>query len=102
MLTGAMSDASEVSGRRLVRNTVANAVAGGVVALLAVLLTPFFLRRLGPAEYGVWLLATTLTFANGYLGLADLGLQQAGIRLVAEARSRDDLQAVNEVVSTMA
>ena len=93
---------NEVSGGRLVRNTLANAFASGVVALLAVVMTPFFLRRLGPAEYGVWLLATTLTFANGYLGLADLGLQQAGVRLVAEARSRGDEQRVNEVISTMA
>jgi O-antigen/teichoic acid export membrane protein len=90
-----------VSAHRLVRNTVANAVGSGTVAVLAVVMTPFFLRRLGPAEYGVWLLALSLTFSNGYLGLADLGLQQAGVRLIAEARSRNDLAAVNELVSTM-
>lgn len=90
-----------VSGRRLVRNTVANAVGSGTVAVLAVVMTPFFLRRLGPAEYGIWLLALSLTFSNGYLGLADLGLQQAGVRLIAEARSRRDLEIVNELVSTM-
>lgn len=93
--------ASEVSGRRLVRNTAANAAGSLTVAVLAVVMTPFFLRRLGPAEYGVWLLATTLTFANGYLGFADLGLQQAGVRFIAEARRRADLAAINRLLSTM-
>lgn len=93
---------SEVSGRQLIRNTLANGLGSVVVALLAIALTPFFLNRLGPAEYGVWLLALTLTFGSGYLGLADLGLQQAGVRMVAAARSRDDAEEVNRVVSTMA
>jgi O-antigen/teichoic acid export membrane protein len=91
----------DVTGSRLVRNTAVNGVASAVVAVLAVLMTPFFLRRLGPAEYGVWLLALSLTFSSGYLGLADLGLQQAGVRLIAEARSRGDFRRVSEVVSTM-
>jgi len=93
---------SEVSGRRVVRNTAANGLGSLVIALLAIALTPFFLQRLGPAEYGVWLLALTLTFGSGYLGLADLGLQQAGVRMVAAARGRDDADEVSRVVSTMA
>jgi len=92
----------EVSGQRLIRNTVANGVGSVVVALLAVVLTPYFLRRLGPAEYGVWLLALGLTFGSGYLGLADLGLQQAGVRMVASARSRNDVPEISRVISTMA
>lgn len=92
--------APEVSGPRLVRNTVSYGAGSVVIALLALVMTPFFLRRLGPAPYGVWLLATTLTFANGYLGLADLGLQGAGVRLVAEARARGDVDAVNRLLST--
>lgn len=96
-----MSDEPEVSSKRLLRNTAASAVASVVVAVLAVALTPFFLEHLGQEEYGVWLLATTLTFANGYMGLADLGLQQAAVRLVADARSRGDVAAINRTVSTM-
>ena len=91
---------SEGSARRLVRNTVANAGGRLVNVALAIALTPFLLNRLGPAEYGVWLLAATLTFSSGYLNLAELGLQQAAVRLVAEARSRGDDREASEVVST--
>ena len=95
-----MSSTNDVSSRRVVRNTVANGVGKVVVAVLALALTPVFLRDLGVAEYGVWLLAVTLTFGSGYAGLADLGLQQAGVRYIAEARSRGDADAVSEVAST--
>ena len=46
-------DAGAVTGRRVARNTGANLVGSIVVAVLAVVMTPFLLDRLGPAEYGV-------------------------------------------------
>lgn len=96
-----MTGERRVTAARLVRNTLANAIGSVIVAVLALILTPFLLHRLGPAEYGVWLLALGLTFANGYLGVADLGLQQAGVRLVAEAHARDDVDAMNRIVATL-
>ncbi len=84
----------------MVRNTLSSGGSRVVNALLAIALTPFLLRRLGQDEYGLWLLATTLTFTSGYLNLAELGMQQAAVRLVAEARQRGDRQAASEVVST--
>ncbi|TXI39849.1 MAG: hypothetical protein E6Q57_20410 [Mycobacterium sp.] len=93
-------EAGETSGRRILSNTLVNGAGRAVNAAVAIALTPLLLSRLGAAHYGVWLLATTLTFASGYASLADLGLQQAAIRAIAEARSRGDLAAVNATVST--
>lgn len=42
----------------------------------------------------------TLTFGAGYASLAELGLQQASVRVLAAARSRGDHRMVDEVVST--
>ena len=77
-----------------------NAAGRVVNAVLAIALTPIFLRDLGAEQYGIWLLAATLTFSAGFLSLAELGLNQASVRFVAEALSRDDQREVNEVVST--
>lgn len=77
-----------------------NAAGRVVNAILAIALTPLFLRDLGPEQYGIWLLAASLTFSVGFLNLADLGLNQASVRFVAEALARDDQREVNEVVST--
>jgi O-antigen/teichoic acid export membrane protein len=91
---------TEGSALRVVRNTITNAGGRMVNAALAFILTPILLHQLGATEYGIWVLGTTLTFDSGYLNLAELGLQQAAVRLVADARSRDDHQTVSEVVST--
>lgn len=88
------------SAARIVRNTMTNAAGRVVNSVLAIALTPIFLRDLGPEQYGIWLLAATLTFSAGFLSLAELGLNQASIRFVAEAHSRGDQREVNEVVST--
>lgn len=90
----------EVTGHRLIRNTVINGAANALGALLTIALTPFFLHRLGAPQYGVWLLALTLTFSSGYVVLADLGLQEAVVRFVAEARARDATEVVSRVAAS--
>jgi O-antigen/teichoic acid export membrane protein len=91
---------SEVTGARLIRNTLVNAVANASGAVITVALTPFLLHHLGTAQYGVWLLALTLTFSGGYLAFADLGLSEAAVRFIAEARARRDVKTINAIAST--
>ncbi len=64
-------------------------LAGRVVVLGAILVaTPFTIRLLGPAAYGLWaLLQTALTWAS----LADLGMATASTKFAAECyEARDD------------
>lgn len=93
---------SEVTGGRIIRNTLVNGMANASSAIVTIALTPFLLHRLGTEQYGVWLLALSLTFSGGYLALADLGLSDAGVRFIAEARATGASGTINEVVSTMA
>lgn len=99
--TGKTPTPSEVTGGRLLRNTLVNGAASLTNAVLTVALTPFLLGHLGPAEYGVWLLALTLTFSSGYAALADLGLPEAAVRFIAEARANHDSKAISEIASTV-
>lgn len=94
--------ASEVSSGRMLRNTLVNGLANASSALVTIALTPFLLHRLGTEQYGVWLLALSLTFSSGYLALADLGLSQAGVKFIAEARATGANETINEIASTMA
>jgi O-antigen/teichoic acid export membrane protein len=83
-----------VTARRIVHNTIVNGVALGAGLALAALLTPFMLHRLGSASFGIWALALTLTVNAGYLSLTDLGLQQATVRFMADARRDNDPHAL--------
>src|SRR4051812_4882110 len=83
---------AEGSAGRLLRNTAANALGSGIGVFVTLLLTPLLIDRLGTSAYGVWILATTFTFGLGYLSFADLGIEYAAVRYMAEARSDDDMR----------
>lgn len=80
------------------RNVAANyigAVAEGGVFLL---LTPFLVRRLGLAWYGVWGLA--VAFAD-WLPLLDLGLREALLKYVAAHQARADESAARRTIEAV-
>jgi O-antigen/teichoic acid export membrane protein len=91
----------EGSQARVVRNTLAN--SGGTLVTVAVglALSPFMIHRLGVEAYGVWILATTLTYGAGYFSFADFGFEQSAVRYIAEARAAGDEQEMNRIWITV-
>lgn len=61
------------------------------------LVMPFLVGRLGLESYGIWILIGSL---SGYFGLLDLGVATAVGRLVASYRAKEDIGAINRVIST--
>jgi O-antigen/teichoic acid export membrane protein len=55
--------------------------------LLMLAATPFYVARLGTAEYGLWMLASAIT---GFGGAVNLGMGAATIRFVAARRGRNE------------
>lgn len=97
---GEVTLSREGSGRLVARNTLINAGGRSLNVALAIVLTPFLLQRLGAVDYGIWILATGLTFTAGYLSVAELGFMQAIVRRIAQARSVDDFDAASSTAST--
>jgi O-antigen/teichoic acid export membrane protein len=85
---------------RLVRNTLVNGLGSLFGILVGLALTPFMIARLGLGSYGIWSLALTLTFSGGYAALADLGVEGATVRYVAEASAEGDADAISRTVSS--
>src|SRR5690349_6169557 len=71
-----------LGGRAMARNTTWNMVGQVVPLLVAAILIPMLIRRLGVDRFGVLALAWTLV---GYFGLFDLGLGRALTKVVSEA-----------------
>lgn len=90
----------EGSGARVVRNTLANGLGTFSGVAISLILTPFLIHGFGEAAFGVWALALSISFLGGYASLADLGIEGAAARYVAEARSDQDADRLNRVVST--
>src|ERR1035437_8918360 len=63
-------------------------LTGGLAALAAsFVVTPFIIRLLGPASYGVWALLQSML---SYLILADLGMARASTKFAGDCYSKGD------------
>jgi O-antigen/teichoic acid export membrane protein len=90
----------EGSQARIVRNTLANIGGTVVMVVVGLALSPFMIHRLGVEPYGIWILATTLSYGFGYLSFADLGFEQSTVRYIAEARAARDAREMNRILAT--
>jgi O-antigen/teichoic acid export membrane protein len=70
-------------------------IAQPVLMLLA---TPLLLRRLGPSQYGLWMLASALISSGS---LISSGFGDAAIKYVASYRGQEDRQNIIRVIHTM-
>ena len=55
--------------------------------IVGILLTPFIIKSLGSSEYGVYLLVGSVV---AYLGLMNLGIDNAIVRYVAKYKVKND------------
>ncbi len=81
----------------LVVNTISNLVALSINILIGFILTPYIIRLLGTAQYGIWVLIISII---GYYGLLDMGIMSAIMRYVARYVGQKNYNAVNQTIST--
>jgi len=82
---------------------VARNVSTRYLAILAemavgLLVLPFNVAHLGKSAYGLWMLTTSVT---AYFSVLDLGYAGAQVKFVALYRAKRDVNALNEILSTM-
>lgn len=70
-----------IQGRILARNTILNLIGYGTPLLVALIAIPMLIKGLGAERFGVLTLVWVLI---SYIGLFDLGLSRALIKLIAE------------------
>jgi len=64
---------------------------------IGVFLMPFTMHHLGTAQYGLWMLAASMT---AYLQLLDLGYGNGLVRQLTQADARGDEEEMNTILST--
>jgi O-antigen/teichoic acid export membrane protein len=80
------------------RNLSTRYLAIATEAALGVLILPFNVSHLGTAAYGLWVLAASVT---AYFSVVDMGYSGALVKFVAQYRTRGDVRALNEILSTL-
>lgn len=88
----------EHQARIVALNVTARWITIVVELVLGFVMLPFNTRHLGPAEYGLWMLAASIV---SYFPVLDLGYAASMDRFVAFYRARRDTNAINEISSTL-
>jgi O-antigen/teichoic acid export membrane protein len=83
--------------RRLFVNTMINGAAMLLAVVVSFFLTPFLVHHLGVSSYGLWGLIGAFSVSAGYLSLADIGLQQTAVKLIAEHEGREEWEEIGRV-----
>jgi O-antigen/teichoic acid export membrane protein len=83
---------------RLLRSALYNSSAWAATVLLAVLFTPYIVRKLTVEGYGIYALLTSLT---GYYAFLDLGLGQSLIKFVPQHKAANDYEALDRSINTV-
>lgn len=89
--------AAPAESGRFVKNVLWNWTGIGVSLFSAFVLTPYMIRKVGPAAFGVWGLAFTLM---EYYSLVDFGFRSATVKYTAHYHALKQLEKWNEVIST--
>jgi O-antigen/teichoic acid export membrane protein len=83
--------------RKVLQGSASNLVRLVLSMLVSLVLPPFLVHRMVPAEYSAWVLILQL---SAYTNLLDLGLQTAIGKFVAEYEASGDREASHGLVST--
>ena len=85
------------TSRKFAKNSLFN-VAGFLVTFpILILLTPYMLKVLGKAQFGIWAIAGVVT---SYAQLSDMGMTTAIVKFVAEHWAKKEVDHISKVVST--
>lgn len=81
----------------ILRNVSSNWLGFALNAAVTLALTPFVLRHLGPAGYGIWILSSSVI---GYYGFLDLGFRAGVTQYLTRYLANGDLDRASECMSS--
>jgi O-antigen/teichoic acid export membrane protein len=86
--------------KKCLNNASWNSLGVLVIPLLWIITTPFFVKKLGTSQYGMWMLINSLI---GFSGVFSFGLTDATIKFVAKYRILlNESKVVNVINTTIA
>lgn len=88
---------SSINKRQIFRGSASNLLRVVLSMLVSLVLPPFLVHRLSPAEYAAWVLILQL---SSYVNFLDLGLSTAIGKFVAEYDAVGNKEASRKLVST--
>jgi O-antigen/teichoic acid export membrane protein len=85
------------TSHKFAKNSILNVLGFVITFPILIILTPYMLKMLGDARYGVWALAAVVT---SYVQLSDMGMTTALVKFIAEHWTKQDVKRISSTVSS--
>jgi O-antigen/teichoic acid export membrane protein len=92
-----MADIINSNPKSFITNSIWNVLATFWGIIVAFLLTPYLVNKIGEDHYGLYMLLMSVA---GLMGIVNLGLGEATVRYVSLYYSRSDIDGINRVVGS--
>lgn len=89
-------DFSAYLKRQEFRNSVWNVADVILLPLLMLIVTPYFIYRLGAEQYGIWMLVNSIMVS---IGIINLGIGDASIKFVSKYKSLNSKQDIRRITN---
>ena len=83
--------------RREFKNSLWNTADVLVLPMLMLLVSPFFIKKLGPAEYGIWMIVNSIIIS---LGIVNIGAGDAAIKFISKYNALSDKENIKRIVAS--
>ena len=83
--------------RREFRNSAWNTADVLLLPMLMLLATPFFIKKLGPADYGIWMIVNSILIS---LGIINIGTGDAAIKFISKYHALNDNANIKRIASS--
>ncbi|MFH0924379.1 MAG: oligosaccharide flippase family protein [bacterium] len=87
---------TEIS-QKIAKNSFYNFVGKIWNSLIAIILTPYIIGKIGTYRYGIWALVGVIT---GYTGFLDFGVSVSFVKYISEYHTKKEYEELNAVVNT--
>ena len=83
-----------LSKQQFVKNTAWTFLELALYPILMIVATPIFIQKLGIAEYGLWMLVSTITLG---INVLNIGVGDTNIRLISKYRAENNFKLIKRV-----
>ena len=83
--------------RREFSNSVWNVADVIILPFMMLLVTPYFIRKLGTDQYGIWMFVNSIIAS---IGIVNVGIGDAAIKFISKYRALGDKTGINRIINT--
>jgi len=83
--------------RRELSNSIWNVAEVVIFPFMMLLVTPYFIRKLGTDQYGIWMIVNSIIAS---IGIVNMGIGDAIIKFISKYRALENQKEINRIINT--